>query len=194
MTILDHLEQHLGPIEEGWSTNASGFKLPFIVARLPGGPLEDMKVFATAGLSDHLLTSRVSSKVIRQELAFVVQASFGDRNIPGLLQQVGMNALEKHTAYLRGDVVGPYGRLFDVGEMEALYVGIPVCLPPSFESFTRKDGEITVMAWVVPISASESAFVRRNGWEAFEDELARLQPDLSDPARRSIATADTTKN
>jgi hypothetical protein len=194
MTILDHLEQHLGPIEEGWSTNASGLKLPFLVARLPGGSIEGTKVFATAGLSDHLLTSRTSSKVIRQELAFVVRASFGDRNIPGLLQQVGMNALEKHTAYLRGDVIGPYGRLFEVGEMEALYVGIPVYLPSSFESFTRDDGETTVLAWVIPISASETAYVRRCGWGAFEDELTRLQPDLSDPTRRSIATAEVCSN
>jgi hypothetical protein len=194
MRVTDHLEHHLGLIEEAWSTNAAGEKLPFSVVRLPGGPLKDRKVFATVGLSDHALTSNSSSKLIRQELIFIAPASFGDRNIPALLQQVGMETLEGHTALLRGEVLGPRGRLFEAGEMEALYVSIPVYLPESFAAFKRDDGETVIMAWLVPVSGTEATLIKQHSWEAFEDELVKNDPDLSDPERRSLLIAAVSRN
>ena len=74
--------------------------------------------------------------------------------------------------------------------MEALYVGIPVYLPEAFATFKREDGDTSVVAWLVPISAAEARFVDRRGWEAFEDELVKHDPDLSDPHRPSIVPAD----
>jgi Suppressor of fused protein (SUFU) len=168
--------------------------MPFAVVRLPGGPLKDRKVFATVGLSDHILRSKSSSKPIRQELIFIAPASFGDRSIPALLQQVGMQALEGHTALLRGEVLGPHGRLFKTGEMEALYVSIPVYLPESFAAFKRDDGETVILAWLVPVSGAEATLVKRHGWEAFEDELVKNDPDLSDPERRSLLIAAASPN
>ncbi len=195
MRITDHLERHLGSIEQGWSTSATGEKVPFSVVRLSGGlVLKNRKVFATVGLSDHILTSRGSTKRIRQELVFIAPVAFGDRSIPALLQQVGLQALQRHRALLRGDVLGPRGLLFEHGEMEALYVSIPVYLPEPFASFERTAGETVIMAWLVPISGAEAAFVEQHGWEAFEDQLAREDPDLSDPERRGMLTAAASRH
>lgn len=187
MTILDHLENHLGPIEGGWSKAPAGQQTSVTVVRLGGGQLKGCRVFATVGLSNHTLASRVSSKLIRQELVFIAKGEFGDRNIPGLLDQAAVEAIETHKAYLRGDILGPRGPLFNEGAMEALYVGIPVYLADSFASFRRDDGDTTVLAWLVPIAAGEARFVATAGWEAFEDELVKLDPDLADPLRPPIA-------
>ena len=186
MTIVDHLEQHLGLIEEAWSTDAADNKAPLNVVRLPGGPLAGCKVFATVGLNLHELKCPRSSTLIRQELVFLAANSFGDQNVPGLLQQVGREALESHTALLRGDVLGPRGRLFQDGEMEALYVSVPAYFPESFAAFTPQEGLTIVIAWLVPVTAGEAAFVTRFGWSAFEDNLASSQPDLCDPTRPGL--------
>jgi hypothetical protein len=187
MTVVDHLEKHLGLIEAAWSNDASDKGTSIKVVRLSGGPLQGRKVFATVGLSDHKLASRTSAKTIRQELILIVRGDFGDRNIPGLLQQVAREALQAHTAYLRGDVLGPRGALFDESLMEALYFAIPVYFSDSFASFRRDDGDTAVLVWLVPISPSEAHFVANNGWEAFEDELVKQDPDLTDPRRPPLA-------
>jgi Suppressor of fused protein (SUFU) len=194
MRVTDHLEHHLGLVEEGWSTNAAGERVPFAVVRLPGGPLEDRKVFATVGLSDHILRSKSSSKPIRQELIFIAPASFGDRSIPALLQQVGMQALEGHTALLRGEVLGPHGRLFKTGEMEALYVSIQGVLAGvlcGLQARWRWDRDPGL---VVPVSGAEATLVKRHGWEAFENEIVKNDPDLSDPERRNLLIAAASPN
>lgn len=186
MTILDHLEAYLGPIETGWSPEAFAREAKGLTVARLAGKLGESKAFATVGLSSHVLTSRASEKRIRQELVFIAQASFGDRNIPALLEQVAQEAVRSHSAYLRGDVIGPRGRLFDAGEMTALYVAIPVYLPNAFASFERDDGETTIVAWLFPITDDEARFVATHGWSAFEDQLEAHDPDLTDPLRESL--------
>jgi len=188
--LVEHLEAHLGPIEAGWSSDADGDAVPFQVARFAHGPVAGTRVFSTLGLSDYPLPSRASDKLIRHELVMLAREVFGERNIPGLLQQVGLEALRKSSPYLRGDVIGPRGPLFNGSEMRALYVAMPVYFPDSFAVFEPPDGEPIVMGWLVPILEREAAYVRAKGWEAFEDVLARDKPDVSDFGRPSISLSD----
>ncbi|MFI6107332.1 hypothetical protein [Streptomyces sp. NPDC051310] len=39
----------------------------------------------------------------------------------------------------------------------------------------------------MPVTSAEADFVERRGWEAFERELVRQDPDLLDLARAEIA-------
>ena len=43
-----------------------------------------------------------------------------------------------------------------------------------------------VLAWMIPITRAEAEFAATEGWESFEDVLARSDPDLLDMHRVSV--------
>lgn len=180
------LEKYLGEIEYGWSKDSEGKDLSFQVVKYKGGPFPGCVTYSTLGLSREKLISPVSGKQIRHELIFVSYSDFGDQNIPGILQQVAQLAIESKTAYLQGDVIGPYGKMFEGLEMEALYVTLPVYFPESFFVFSGENNIQIVQAWLIPITFKEANFIKKNGWEKFEDLLEELDPDLIDFSRSSI--------
>ncbi|WP_335872619.1 suppressor of fused domain protein [Bacillus sp. 2205SS5-2] len=182
------LEDHLGMIEQGWSTNVDGEKLPFNVVKFKGGPFSDTVTYSTLGLSHHSLINPDSNKIIKHELFIVADSNFGNqKNIPPILHQLGQEALDGHNAYLRGQVIGPRGRLFKDTNLEALYATVPVYFPDSFHVFDAGNGEVpTIQVWMVPITKIEADFVMRNGWSKFEDLLVDIDPDLIDFTRASI--------
>jgi hypothetical protein len=182
--LIQHLERHVGALEVGWTKDANGKTMPFQVGRFrvrgePG------VTFSTIGLSRSGLRSRVSEKLIHQELVMRVPVQFIESGVTAILQQVGGEALSNGTAYLRGDVVGPRGPIVERSRLEALYVSIPVYFPESFGQLDLEDRTI-VFAWLVPISANEAAYVRSMGWDAFEKRLVELDPDLIDLERSPL--------
>ncbi|MGE7666860.1 suppressor of fused domain protein [Ureibacillus composti] len=180
------MESHLGEIEYGWSKDEGNNKLPFQVVKFKNGPFSGTVTYSTLGLSNEKLLSPISNKEIHQELIIVADSTFGVRNIPGILQQVGLQALDKKEAYLRGDVIGPFGKIFNFTNLEALYVSIPVYFPDSFQIFHESKQQPIIQTWLVPITSKEAWFVRENGWEEFEDILEEIDPDLVDFQRKSI--------
>lgn len=69
--------------------------------------------------------------------------------------------------------------------MAAFYVAMPAYFPDEFATCQSPDGPI-VIAWLVPISASEAQYVARSGWSAFEDRLVGQDPDLTDFTRKPM--------
>lgn len=184
-SLIAHLESHLGQIESGWR-DSDGTNWPFHVLRFSGGPLAGTVTYCTLGLSDTPLQSPVSAKQVRHELLLMARPAFCDRNIPAVLHQVGTEAIRAGRPYLRGDVIGPRGTLILGTRMEALYVSLPAYLPDSFAACTAPDGTARVFAWLVPITSDEAAFAKAKGWDAFEERLVRVDPDLPDFDRESI--------
>jgi hypothetical protein len=184
--LFEHLESYLGTMEYGWK-DSDGTVWPFYVMRFSGGPV-DTVTFATLGLSDTPMPSLVSDKQIRHELLFMTRPSFGNGNIPAILHQVGMEAISDKRPYLRGELIGPRrGTLIAGTQVAALYVGNPPgCLPESFAPYRSPEGIPCVLAWLVPITLNEAEFVKTHGWERFEDELCRADPDLLDLKRASF--------
>src|SRR5687767_7743019 len=109
--LISHIEQYCGPILHGWSMDPDGHSAAFQVVQTNGGPSDGATTFSTVGLSNHLLTSTADRRV-RQELVLLSRANSVPKNTPMLLQQVGNEALGRHRAYLRGEVIGPRGTLF----------------------------------------------------------------------------------
>jgi len=188
MTLADHLERYLGTIDAGWSRDADGQEMPVEVVRFEQGERPVVVSFATLGLSRHPLVSATSGKMIRQELVMTVPSSLHDGPAPGLLQQISIEAIAGNRALVRGEVIGPRGKLFEGSVMEAVYVAIPVHLPDEFGVFRGEDGDI-VIAWLVPISAAEAEYVARHGWRALEDLFMESDPDLADVFRPSVVVA-----
>ena len=184
-TLVEHLESFLGQIGFGWK-DSDGTQWPFQVLRFLEGPIANCVTYSTLGLSDFALQSTVSSKQIRHELLLMARPIFCDRNIPAVLHQVGMEAVKSENAYSRGDIVGPRGTLISGTQMEAFYVSMPAYLPDDFATFESPEGISSVIAWLVPITFNEAHFVKSNGWEAFEERLCEVDPDLLDLNRPSI--------
>jgi hypothetical protein len=184
--LVGHLERHLGPIGFGWSKDADGRRLPFQIVEFEKGPITGTHVLATLGLSDRALQMDDGRRV-RQELVMILRQDVGPRNLPGVMQQVALEALERDRAYLRGEVLGPRGDLVEGTHLQALYVAVPVYFPDGFQVYLPGEGEPVMFAWLVPITAGEAAFVRIRGWNAFEDQLEQKDPDLLDFHRESIA-------
>ncbi|WP_082306870.1 suppressor of fused domain protein [Bacillus sp. FJAT-27245] len=89
-------------------------------------------------------------------------------------------------AFLRGDVIGPYGPIFDGSNLETIYVTSPGYFPDSFDTFKEDNTKTIIMAWLIPITSEEAEFIRKNGWEEFEVKLEVSDPDLIDLNRKSI--------
>lgn len=184
--LIHHLETHLGRIVGGWSQDAEGGKLPFQVVLFDKSPISGTKVLATLGLSAASLRLGDSGKKVRQELVMLFREAFGYRNLPGIMQQVGLTAIKKGKAYSAGEVIGPRGELVTGTQLEALYVAVPVYLPDDFHVYRPRAGDPIVFGWLVPITAKEASFVRDRGWAAFEEELERQNPDLLEFGRTSM--------
>jgi hypothetical protein len=162
----------------GRSNDADGKKLPFNVVELERGPVAAMRTFATLGLSDHALALGDDGRTVRQEVVILGRAQFGSGNLPGILQQVGLDALATHRAYLHGEVIRRSGPLFEDTLLEALYVAMPVYFPDDFHVFTPAGADRIVLAWLVPITGRGiSVRVRVRGAAARgRSGPARLRP------------------
>jgi hypothetical protein len=186
-TIIDHLEDALGPIVGGWSLDADGSKLPVQIALFTHGPIPGTCALATIGLSNHALS--LGDKTVRQELVMLFREQDGPRNLPAVMQELAMSAFRAHRGYLRGEVIGPRGPLFENSRYEALYVAIPVYFADSFHVFEPKDGAPIVLAWLVPITHGEAHLIQRRGWSFFEDQLEAQDPDLLATDRSGVDAA-----
>ena len=185
--LMRHIEDHLGPILMGWSADADGQTLPFSVVLCDYAPIPGMRVLVTMGLSTHLLSTGKPGKFLRQELVAIFREADGPRSLPGMIQQLGLEALSEGRAYALGEVIGPRGELVADSTVSAFYVALPVYLPQSFYVCRNAaPNEQVVFAWLVPVTTSEAGFVRANGLAAFEDKLHRADPDLLDYKRSAI--------
>jgi hypothetical protein len=181
--LVEHIERHLGLIQEGWAERADGVRLPFQVVRTQGGPLPDSCIYLTLGMSNSPLRSPRSEKLIRQELLMVVHSTAGHLGVPSVLQQVASEFLSRGRPALRGEVIGPRDAVFPGSKLESLYVAIPVYFPDSFHSCDVEGLGTVVFCWLVPIAPEEAQFVREFGWARFEAALAEKDPDLADVFR-----------
>ena len=187
-SVLDHLEAFVGDIVGGWRHDADGNPLPFQVVQTKGGPYEGTVTFSTLGLSKMPLADRSEGQEhgpIRQELVILVPKEAVPRNVVGILQQAGMEAIERGLAYLRGDVVGPKGALFEGCEPKALYVSMPVYFPDAFAAVTTEESGRVVFAWLIPILDGEFHLWHTHGWPALERKMMDDHPDLVDYRRKS---------
>lgn len=188
ITVFEHLEAFAGEILHGWSVDADGKKLPFQVVQTAGGPHAGTTTFATLGLSNFPLPDHkfcTDPQWIRHELLMVVPADSVPPNIAGIVQQVGLAAMERGAAYLRGELIGPRGALFSGFEPKALYVAAPVYFPDEFAGVTADGVGDVIFAWLVPLLDEEVSYLSAHGWSAFEDRFVSEDPDLVDYARKA---------
>jgi hypothetical protein len=183
LPVLDHLEKFCGPVVKGWSCDPDGHRMQFQIVQLQSGPVANATTFSTLGLGK--IPLKCGQKIIRHELVMLTRPQAVPGNLGPLLQQVAAEAVARNHPYLAGEVIGPRGRLFENSTLTALYVAIPVYFPEEFSAVDEPFGTVN-FAWLVPITDQEASFVHDHGWDAFERELEKHDPDLLDFQRHSV--------
>ncbi|WP_180929068.1 suppressor of fused domain protein [Streptomyces sp. AJS327] len=183
MDLLEHLERRLGRTRRGWTADADGRPLPFLVGQLGNGELPDVESFVTTGLSEYPFDAPDADRRIRLELLLSVRARYADGPYPAVLQRIALDMLRSGRPPLRGQVLGPRGAILPGSALESFYLTTPCYYDAEFGSLESEGGFPVALAWLVPVARAEAAFVRKRGWDAFEDELERHDPDLLDPFR-----------
>src|SRR5260221_7114759 len=106
MNLVEHLENHLGEINEGWKDrNLHNFVQ---IVSFKDRPYEDINTYTTLGLSNYELPMR-SGKPIRLELVFTAYRNFISERIASFLSTFAESIVSSNKALLRGDVIGPSG-------------------------------------------------------------------------------------
>jgi hypothetical protein len=185
--LAQHIEKYLGTIQSAWTRSAERKEMPFHVLKCSGGMVDEATAFCTFGLSDFAMQPLAPHEPewIRHELMILVPQSFGDRNIPVLLQQLGLRALNRDKAYAPGDIASGEGEIFKGLPFTAFFTAFPNSLPDEFRVYDPPDRprESVAFLWMIPVTPSEADFVKTNGGEKFEEILEAENADMVDLGR-----------
>jgi hypothetical protein len=184
-SLPEHYEQHLGEIARGWSDEKRMHGIQ--VVSFDSQPEAGVRTFATLGLSRHIVALS-GTRRIRQELLMSANEGFSADAAAGLVMSLAEHVLQRGKAFLRGEVIGPETPVIAGSTLTAIYVTNP---SPFDKSLTEFSSELpaTVFAYLIPITEAEKALVRERGWNWFEDELERQNPDIWDLGRTDTIRA-----
>ncbi|GAB6264445.1 suppressor of fused domain protein [Photobacterium sp. R1] len=182
MSLIQHVENHLGPIDRGWKDNACEESIQIVsFLDCPG---ETVSTFLSLGMSHQVLGMNNTRKV-RQELVFSAYTVAVPSLMVSFLMSLCEAILGRGKAVLRGEVIPLSSELAERIGFEFVYCTIPVFFEDDFYSYDETSPS-TVMVWVLPIHSSEAEYIEKNGWESFEDLLEEKDPDLCSLEREAI--------
>ncbi len=177
--LFRHVERYLGSINASWVETIEGQRCPFQVVRCTGR-VADTVFFCTLGLSSHPFPHHPAA-AFRHELMIAVPKTFGTRNVPPLLQQLGMIAIERSRPFFEGDVMLGKNPVFVEWPFRGFLASNPCVIEDeAFAECTREDGQRLQFVWMAPLYQEEIEFVRANGLSRLEDLFIAKGIDLVD--------------
>lgn len=182
MTIIEHLEKHLGKIDQGWKENAVDHELQ--VVSFKDSPGVTVTTYLTLGFSDCAMNLSDVKKV-RQELVFSVYTLTNSELVVSFLLFLCELIIDRGKAVLRGEVIPLSKGISQKMGFDAVYCTIPVFFDDEFCTYNESLPS-TVMVWILPIYQSEANYIEAHGWESFEDLLEDQDPDLCSLERNSV--------
>ena len=185
--IFEHIERYLGQINAYWTQTLEGDACPFQVVRCTGRVL-DTTFFCTVGLGNHAFPdkSEAAAPPFRHELLIALPTSFGTRNAPPLLQQLGLIAVNRNRPFTPGEVMSGTDAVFDGLPFRGFYVCHPFVVDePGFADYTREDDASITFLWMAPLYEREIEFVRKHSPHDLDTIFAQSNVDLVDLIRPS---------
>jgi hypothetical protein len=185
MSLIDHFERRLGRIVGGSSRKIDEVQ----IVQYGNGRFHDVESWSTLGMSRHILTVRGTDKRYALEVFLAV------RNIPQTsitdvgrcVEWVAGEMVGRHEARLRGDVQQLPSRIHPASSLDHVYFAHPVYYDEDFYSVELEpNGQSAGIVWLIPVGPREARYVREHGWQRFEEQLERVDPDLFDITRREI--------
>lgn len=181
--LITHIEQYLGEISQGWRLDEStcdGVQVVAFEDRLFDG----IDIYTTQGLSNNTL-SLTETKDVKIEYIAIMKSEYGVKNILELMHWMCSSTLLSRKAVSRGDAFEAPKALKSIVNFDAVYFTLPNILDPRFYDFADSSPN-TVFVWAIPIYQSELEYIRKHGWEAFEDTLEEEDPSLWDDQRNPV--------
>ncbi|MCC6743676.1 MAG: O-acetyl-ADP-ribose deacetylase [Acidobacteria bacterium] len=175
------LEESLGaPADAAEGTTPSGHRVD--VLRFDDLPFEGTSTFVTRGVGAEAMR-RFDEGETRQELLMCCDATFDAARV---LRWAADQALESGFGLMRGAVLSIDEPIVPGSRLVALYATYPVYHEERLAAWRGSDPP-TAIVWLVPVTYAEAKFVEKRGWEAFEELLEKMDPDLVDFARHGVA-------
>jgi len=184
--LVIHLEKTLGPIATGWKGDSHH---DFSVVRFDQVPIAGVTAFSTLGLGRHPMQLNKSGVRIRVEFMVLIRTEQSTGPIANVLHSIASEVVSAGRTYLRGEVANFRAPFIPESEMEAIYFTRPTYFNDVFSSASESGHQVSLV-WLVPISRAESQFVAIHGWNAFEDWLETVDPDLTDISRPTMDHGD----
>jgi hypothetical protein len=133
MNTAEHLEQHLGPMDRGCSSDS----LPGVqVCLFRNRPSPGVVTLTTLGLSNTVL-GMSEGREVRQELLLAVRDERPAAELAKLLTYVAGCPIRRRGALLRGDVV-PLGDKVEGSAGEMLHASLPVVFPEGLATLSHR--------------------------------------------------------
>lgn len=178
-SLPEHYERHLGKITKGWSDQKQAHGVQIVCFEKQ--PVRGVNTYATLGLSRHDLALS-SSRRVRQELLLSADEQFLPDAVAALVLSLAEYVLQRSSALLRGEVIGPGGPVIAGSTLTAIYVTNPSPFDTSLTEFPCESPAV-VFAYLVPIFNAEATLIREKGWRWFEEELEQQDPNIWDLTR-----------
>ncbi|PZG00165.1 suppressor of fused domain protein [Micromonospora deserti] len=187
--LVDHLERRLGRMTNSWRGTSRQGLPTFNVGCFAGGVFANTTGYATLGLSRVPLHRPGHDRHLFLELIAAAHDPADASRVPllGALEFVWSKCLDSREAVLRGEVVALPSEATVASRFSYLYAALPVYYDDDFKSVVVESGDEVAIVWLIPITSGEAAFVSEQGWEKFEQELVKHDPDLMDLNRAAIA-------
>lgn len=179
-SVADHVRQFCGDPAQSWADDESGL----LVGAYKNVPEQGLTTFLTAGLGSHILLQDDSQTLISQELLCTVDSAFQKLPFERLLLATAKMVVQAHKPLLRGQILGPFGRLFaEMPEIkcEAFYCGCPSFFDDEFIVFGAETNLIFVELY--PITAAELELIVASGPQAFEGAIESGMINILDLGR-----------
>lgn len=182
MSIIEHLEGHLGLIDQGWKDRTAPGNISVVCFR--DRPFKDIVTYSTLGLS-HFELPMSNGRYIREELIFTAYRNFDGAQISSFLSTIAEYIIHRNKALIRGEFIGPATPIILGTLLNSTYSTVPMIFEESFYVYDEVEPPV-VFVWVLPIHDEEATYIRFNGWDKFEDLLEKKNPELWDLARAPI--------
>lgn len=185
MGLIDHFERRLGRISDGRSRKIDGVQ----IAHYEGGQFRDVESWSTLGMSRHILTVRGTDNRYALEVFFAARRISGGftADMGRCVEWIASEMVRRHEARIRGDVQQLPSVIHANSVLDNVYFANPVYYDEDFYSVELEHGgQSAGIVWLIPIGPREARYVREHGWQAFEEQLERADPDLFDMARSEI--------
>jgi Suppressor of fused protein (SUFU) len=182
MSVVEHLEGHLGLIDQGWKDQTAPGNVRVVCFK--DRPFKNIVTYSTLGLSHFELPMR-DGRYIREELIFTAYRNFNGAHISSFLTTFAEYIIHRNKALLSGEFIGPATPIIWGTLLNSIYSTVPMIYE---ETFSVYDGikPPVVFVWLIPIHEEEANYIRFNGWDKFEKLLEKKDPELWDLARASI--------
>lgn len=178
--LPSHLEDHIGPIAEGWSDTRRSHGVQVI--RIADRPSAGVNTFATLGFSHHPLVMP-SSGVVRQELLLSARLEFNATEMAKLLMHFAEERLRSGRAFLRGEILDLGGPIVQGSLLTYVFVTRATPFEDALAEFAVEPP--LLFANLIPVTSIEAMHIQKRGWRWFEEHVAEHDVKVWDLDRSS---------